>query len=345
MKLNRILGVVTLVLFGLSFWAYHSSQAQAERFERGQKFLPNLNPDNIHEILVDKGEDHLDLKRGEDSFRIVSKNGYPAKNEAVNRLINSILDIELNSEIGTDPDLVKELEVGDGFSGTSHVVFKDASGKEMVNFYIGKNTEDSKGTYVKKSGEKEETYLTAKSVYLTTSPTSFLKDEILNVAQAEIQKIQGNGLVLNQKDGALTVANLPKGMEPNSTELGQLKGILTSLKMKDAFLADNAEVQGLSFSSGFTVNLKDKIYYKVAAAKKGERMFIKVQGGHHFDSIQLTGKESEEEMKEKSKILQKVDELKKFNDFHGSWVYELNDYVGKKFFYSKEDLIKAKDKK
>ena len=345
MKLNRILGIITVVLFVLSFMAYRSSQAQAERFERGQKFLPNLNPDNIAEIALDKGKDHVILKREDDHFKLVSKNGYPAKNQAVNRLITSVLDIDLNSEVGSDEGLAKELETTEGFEGSAHIVFKDSAGKEMVNFFVGKNTKEGQGSYVRKVGPGSMAYLTSKSIYLTTTPSSFLQEEVLNVAETEISRIEGNGIVLSEKDGTLELDNVPAKMETKSSELGQLKGILANLKISDAFLADDPSVHDLNFGAGFKVYLKDLTHYQISAARKDSKMYLKVEGGHQLKQIQLTGQESEEEMKEKSKVLQRADEIKKFNDFHGSWIYEVSEYAGKKFFFTQKDLIQEKESK
>ena len=53
---------LVVVLFLLSVWAYRSSTVRADRFESGQRFLPNLNPDEVAEQLrpyVDAGYRHL----------------------------------------------------------------------------------------------------------------------------------------------------------------------------------------------------------------------------------------------------------------------------------------------
>jgi len=342
MKTNRNLAILTIVLCVISVISYRSSITQAERFERGQKFLPNLNPDKIAQIHVTKGNDQLVLKRQDDHFKLASKSGYPAKNQAVNRLITQILDVEMDQEIGTSEAIAKELETTEGFETSAHIVFKDDAGKDMVDFYIGKNAEDGQGSYVRKAGEDQMAYLTSKSLFLTTTPSSFLEDKILDVNEADVARIEGADIRVEEKDGALELVGVPSGKETKSTEFGQVKGLLSNLTLKDAFLADDPEVQALNYTSRFNVYLKDKTHYQVLAAKKDERMFIKIEAGHSLKQIQLTGQESEEEMKEKSKVLQRADEQQKFNEFHGSWVYELNEYGGKKFFYTKKDLIQDK---
>ena len=55
-KQHYILDVVAGILLALSVFMYWSGEARAERFERGQRFLPNLNPDEIGDIAIRKGE-------------------------------------------------------------------------------------------------------------------------------------------------------------------------------------------------------------------------------------------------------------------------------------------------
>ena len=146
MNVNRKLAVVAIVLLILSVWAYRSSLVRAERFERGQPFLANLNPDEIAEIVITKGAESVTLKRGEDSFTIAEAEGYPAKNESVNRFIRNLLELKLEKNVGSGEDLHQELELVPGGDNTTEVVLSNAAEKEMVHFLVGKN---SLGSFVK----------------------------------------------------------------------------------------------------------------------------------------------------------------------------------------------------
>ena len=69
---------------------------------------------------------------------IVDANGYPAKNDAVNRFVKQVLEISLEKRIGSGPDLEQELELTPGGESTVEVVFQDKNEKPMVRFTIGK---------------------------------------------------------------------------------------------------------------------------------------------------------------------------------------------------------------
>ena len=99
MKLNRTLAIVAVVLLAASIWTYRSSLVGAGHFERGRRFLPSLNPDNIAEIVIKKGNDHVTLKRGDDGFTITEIHGYPAANESVNRVLRTLVELELDLRI------------------------------------------------------------------------------------------------------------------------------------------------------------------------------------------------------------------------------------------------------
>ena len=47
MSTNAKLAVLAVLLFVFSVFSYRQSVTRAERFERGQKFLAQLNPDEI----------------------------------------------------------------------------------------------------------------------------------------------------------------------------------------------------------------------------------------------------------------------------------------------------------
>ena len=127
MKVNRTLAIVAFVLLVASVWAYRHDMTRAERFERGQSFLPNLNPDEIAQIVITKGEEVVTLTRGKEHFTISEADGYPAKNETVNRLIRSVLEVGLDKEIGRGDGLVEELELVPGGENTVEIVFSNDS--------------------------------------------------------------------------------------------------------------------------------------------------------------------------------------------------------------------------
>ena len=345
MKINTILSIVAAVLCVFSVLTYRQAATRAERFERGQKFLTQLNPDNIQQIEITKDGETLNLKKDGEGFVTVNKNNYPAKNETVNRFIKDVLEISLEKEVGKGENLEKELEISPSGEATTEVVLKNDAGKPMVRFVVGKSTENGRGNYLKRlDGEDGMIYLTSQGTHLNTSTDAYLDKEILNVAATEIAQIQGADFTFETNDeGTLQLEGIPSGKKANS-EAGQVKGLLSYLQFKNVYLADDPQVAGLNFDRQVEVKLKDDSRYRVFLAKKDDQHFMKIEGKFDVGQITIAQDEAEEELEKKSKVLSRADEVTEFNNLHGSWIYELTETVAKKFRHAKKDLLEDKDK-
>ena len=339
---NRTLAIAAVVLMAISIWSYRNSVTRAERFERGQKFLPQLNPDNIFSIEISKGEETASLKRDGDRFVVTSLHNYPAKNETVNRLLRDVADIGLEKPVGSGEKLEKELGLtADGEEATT-VVFKNDAGKEMVHFVVGNSTDGGQGRFLKRlDGGEGKIFLSSKGVYLTTAADGFLDKEILNHNGDEVVRVEGKDFVIAANDGTLALEGVPAGKKENATEVNQVKNMLSYLRFDKVFLADDPQVTNLAFDNTIKVKLKDQSGYQVSVAKKDDTYFMKIHGTFDVEQIQLKQDETEEELKEKSEILSRSDEINTFNEFHGSWVYQLGEFSAKKFLKTKKDLIQA----
>lgn len=341
MKLNSLLGVVALGLVGLSLLSYKVSTHRAERFERGQKFLTQLNPDNIATVEITKSKDTVVLRRSDDQFVVASKDNYPAKNEAINRLISDVLEIGLEKKVGKSDSLAAELEVLPDAEAATQVTFKNEAGKEMVSFVLGKSLDDGVGRYLKRlDGEDQTIYLSSNNITIGTSADGFLDKEILNITADKIKRIDGLDFVMTQaEDGPLTLNDIPAGKQVKTSESSQVTGMLSFLRFDKVFLADQQEVAGLSFDKRVKVLLEDESGYTLSLGQNNDTYYLKIQASFDIGQISLRQDETEDELKEKSEILSRSDELNKFNALHGSWVYSIPETTAKKILKTKQDLL------
>ncbi|MCP4654557.1 MAG: DUF4340 domain-containing protein [bacterium] len=339
MKTNTILAVVAAVLLILSVFTYVESVQKAERFERGQKFLSNLNPDEIAEILITKGEETTRLRRSGDEFLVAGAHGYPAKNEAVNRFIRDVLDLGLEQEVGKGEALEQELELVPGGAETTEVVFKNAADNEMVHFLVGKAFEGGSGSYVRRTDTEDGLiYLTSSQVYLSTGEDDFLKKEILDVKQADVAAIRGADYLIEDQEGELKLADLPAGKK-ESSKMSRARSILAGLRCDKHYLADDPEVGGLIFDTMVEVELKDQSGYQLAVASRDDKHYLRIRGFHSAGQVSIAMDADEQEAQEKSEILVRADEIGDFNNFHGSWIYEVTETTAEKVRLTRQDLI------
>ncbi len=342
-RVNRNLAVAAIVLFLLSAWVYRASVHRADRFERGQEFLSNLNPDEIAEIVITKGSDVVSMKRDEDKFVITSADGYPAKNEAVNRLIKAAAELSLEKEVGSSADLAEELELVAGGENTTEVVFKNATGKEMVHFLVGKKSE-SAGSYICSfSSEPTPVFLTDKAVYLNTGKASFIAKEILNVERDDIESIQGRDYRVAKvtEGGGLTLQAVPPGQQEKATGMNQIRGVLSYLNFDEVFLADDETVRDLMFRPFIQVDLSDSTGYRLAMAEGEGESYLKITGFSTIQQLLVDRDETQEELEDKAQLLARLNEIEEFNTFHGSWVYRVNEATAKKISLTLADLIEV----
>lgn len=339
MKSNRLLMVVAAAVFLLSFLSYRHSVTRAERFERGQKFLSNLNPDEIANIKIAKDGTVTELKRQDDLFLVASEDGYPAANDAVNRMLKDVLGLSLEKEVGKGAGLEEELGLRPEASGTLDVTFKNAAGKEMVHFLVGKAFDDGSGNYVQRlDGEKGPIYLTAERVSLQTTGSDYVDKELLDVPAAEIAAIRGDGFAFETVDGKLALAGLAEGKK-ESAKATQVKGVLSGLRFQEHFLANDPSLQGLRFDAELEVELNDRSGYSLQVAQQGEDHYLRIAGFHDVGQLSVALDASEDEVRETSEVLSRGDEIKDFNALHGSFIYKVTSTTADKVRAKASELV------
>ena len=339
-KTNKILALLAVGLMLGSFLSYNASVRRAERFERGQKFLPNLNPDEIATIQVTKGSEQVHLRQEGERFVVVDADGYPASNDSVNRFIRDVLDLGLEKKVGTGEGLREELALVSGGAETTEVTFKDPADKDMVQFLVGKGQDDGGNYVVRLDGEDSTIYLTSARVFLATDGESFLQKQIVDVPATDVAAVRGADFRIEKgEDDQIALAELPGGYQENATAINGAKGALAGLRFNQHHLANAGEVAGLRFDDWLEIELTDGSGYRAWVAKNGDKHYLRIEGFHSTERVEVAMDATEEEVKETSEILVRADEIQAFNTFQGSWVYEVSEVVADKFRIAKQDLM------
>lgn len=343
MNLNRNLIIIAVVLLVASVWVYQSGIARAERFERGQRFLPSLNPDDVAEIAISKGAERVTLERGEEGFAVTEIHGYPATNESVNRVLRSLVELELDKEIGTGDDLYRELGLTADAVEMTELTLRSPDGSDMVQLRLGKPFDGGDGSYLRRiDGDGGPAYLSTRRVTLNTSADAFLAKEIVNHSTDEIERIDGLDFAVVRNEDGLALDRVPVGKEENPSAMSRVKGILSYLRFDEVFLADDEKLRGLAMRQVADVRLTDGSGYRLALAEKDGENFLQIAGYHTVNQVSVDRDESTEELEEKAELLGRADEISRFNRFHGSWVYRVSETTAEKLSLQKADLIQAK---
>ena len=342
MNTNVKLTIALVLLLAGSLWAYADSVSRGDRFQRGQTFLPNLTPDEVSLIEITKGDETTTLERRDSDFTVAELNDYVAKNESVNRFLSDLLKIGLEKEIGRGESLEAELEIEPPGEETVEIALSNASDQEMVRIRLGKNFPEGRGRYLKRLDVDESAiYLSSEGVHLTTSADSFLQKEILDLSRSEVLRIEGGDFTISAEDleSPLRLSDIPASKKEKTAETNKITSILERLTFDKVYLADNSEIRGLLFDRRLVVRLKDGSSYTLVLAEDGERSFLRVRGSHEVSRVEIAADTPEEELREKADQLIRSEEIRTFNSFHDSWIYEVSSYTGDKLKLSKSDLI------
>jgi hypothetical protein len=343
MKLNRNLAVITVVLLAASIWIYQAGSARVDRFERGRRFLPSLNPDDVATIVLAKGSDRVTLERGEDGFTVHEVHGYPATNESVNRVLRTLVELELAKEVGTGDDLYRELGLTADSEEMTELTLRSPDGADMVQLRVGKAADAGGGNFLRRlDGEGGPAYLSSRRVSLNTTADSFLDKEILNVTADRIERIDGRDFSIARTADDLKLEGVPVGSEENPSAMSRVKGLLGYLRFDEVYLADDDEIRGLAPEPIADVRLTDGSGYRLALAVRDGEHYLQIAGYHTVDRVAVDRDESTEELEDKAEILARADEISRFNRFHGSWIYRINETTADKLSLEMADLIQAK---
>jgi hypothetical protein len=327
------------VLAALSGFTYWNSVARADRFERGQKLLPNLDPDQVAEVTLRTAEETLTLQRSGESFLVKEAHNYRASNSAVNRLLRDLLDIQLERELGGGEELERELGIEPLGEESVEVRLANAAGQEMVLLRFGRRADEGGGVFVqRRDGEERPIFLTAAGVSVDASERTYLDRELVDVPSSEVVRVVGPDFELARdgEGGQLRLVR-PAGTG-KASEIGKLSSFLNRLQFDHVFLADDPAVADLAFDDTFRFDLEDQSGYHVSVATDGDRELIRVTGFFGVERIEIARDSTDEELEEKAGVLKRSDEINQFNAYHGSWVYELESFDGDKLRLRAKDL-------
>jgi hypothetical protein len=340
MKLNRTLAVVAALLLVASIWSYQAGRAGADRFQRGQLLLSNLNPDDVAGITLAKGDQSVTLNRGDDGFTVAEVHGYPATNQSVNRVLRALAELDLAKRVGTGDDLYRKLGLTADAGDMLEIALKGADGGDMVRLRVGRAFEGGQGNYVRRIDiDGEPAYLSSRRITLDPDPDTYLAKEIVNVTRDEVERIDGPDYAFVRGDDGLELEDVPRGRKEKASETGRVTNILGALRFDEALLADAEELRGLRPVQVLDVRLTDGSGYRLLTAARDDEHFLQIAGYHTVDRVEIDRTETDAELEDKAAVLARADEISKFNRFHGSWVYKINPTTAETLGLRKKDLI------
>ncbi len=364
-----ILATVALLMVVVTVVLYGTERSRARDFEKGALLIPQgLELDNVAKLTLKEKDKTLSLVRQGRGFAIVESNNYPADTKKINELLIKCLEIRIADKVTTDADNHAELGVKEGSDDATIVYFygkdepKADEGKEkkgeknekgkggpkpLVAFVVGKSVPRGSGSYVRLLDD-DTVYASEKSIYLSTSPTSYMETEITNVKKEDVQQVNvklkdASYTIARDKDDKVALKNIPKGKQAKQSDVDSVFDALSYVSFNEVMPADKVDAP---WDATYTCQLKKDKHttYLARLAKKGDKHYLQMAAEGPppalIEKSRLIEKDaSKEELEKKDAIFTAADKAAEFTARHKGWAYEISEWKAEKMRKPLKDLI------
>jgi hypothetical protein len=331
-KKLTILGIIAAVMIILVVIQARIANRPAATAVQRTYLIQGLSPDKIARIEVKSGDNSVKLQRTGATFAVTDKDNYPAKSSRINELLSGLMDIKSNELITTSSANHADLEVAE--DNAQYVVkLFDQEDQLVTGAVIGKRTE-SGDTYVRLVNS-DDVYLASNVSWRPSSPIDYVDPLLLQLNKDDIASVivtDANGVsyTLNSESGSSEVALaglVPEGKELNN-QRNSVFSALTNLRFDDVMKGSSAG-NDLIFNRTYLCKLYDSTTYIIKIAKSDDKTWARCSANFADTeevTIDISKKESDEELKRKEAILLAREAVDRFNRKCKGWVYSIQSW-------------------
>ncbi|HKU15650.1 MAG TPA: DUF4340 domain-containing protein [Steroidobacteraceae bacterium] len=366
-----ILGAVAIVAIVAGVWLAGregSSGASAGNDALYPGLKEQLNA--IDAVRIYKAGDArvVDLARKNDVWTVSERNGYPADDGKVRKLLIAIADAKVREEKTSDPQQYAKLGVEDTKgSGATSLRIELAGAPKPVDLIVGKNGGGANSNYVRRAGEPKS-WLIGTSIDTSATPEAWLRKDIIDVSADRIQSAAVNAHAddkgakpytaakSTRADANFSVEGLPKGKSLSApTAANSFAMALTGLSLADVKPA--SAFQSTQPAAHATFKTFDGLVVELDGWVQDQKHYIALRPS--FDAAQaerfkVATAPSEEKKDEKSEGAAQqpeppkpaapdvAEDAKSVATKVGGWVYEIPDYKYEGIFKPVEQLVGSK---
>lgn len=347
-KKLAILAIAAVIMAG---WAILQSrlaqQAGTSGLFQRAPLIQGLAIDAIAEITLAAGDEAetLTLKKTDGRFRVMEKDGYPAKVSEINLLLNTCLDIRVSRPTTSNPANHADLGVTDQTAQYA-VRFRNAAGEEIIGVLVSDRQTEPEGAYVRLT-TAPETYFVDNPPWLSAAPMSYLDTTLVETNRSKTRQVTVRGpkgdYVLDSADGTtITLEAMPANKQFKGTAYQSVFGALGTMRFEDVMAAQNAP-EGLVFDHSVVCRMEDSTVYTVRLAKADDKTYATLSAEFLDKSpVQVGQTESEEELKKKEAKLLAMDAAQAFAQRHQGWVYLIPSFKAEDLTKPLDDLLEEK---
>lgn len=358
------LGLVALAAIGLGIWVAggHSSQDATTANALYPDLKKTLNNATAVRIFSAGDKQSVEIARKESSWGVTERNGYPADDAKVRKLLLSLADAKLREQKTSNPENYASLGVEDVSADNASGVRIEVSDVEpAVNLIVGNQGPGLESQYVRRAGEPQS-WLVDTEIDTSSTPQDWLRKAIVDISADRIQSvsIQTKGAKPysanknSRADANFAVEGLPKGKKLSSPSVANaFATALAGLSLSDVQPASAFEDKAETIA---TYRTFDGLVIELKGWSREDKRFLAAQTRYdealaeRFKVASEPAKADTEDAEAKKDEEQKpanapataaniAEESNSLNDKLESWVFEIADYKYEAIFKPLEELL------
>lgn len=319
-----VIGAIAAILH----FAGSGGVSEVSSSTKKKKVFSDFPINDVASITVQGKEDSVTIEKGESTWEVAQRAGYPAAEEPIVSLLRDIWDLNIVQPVTIGRtqygrvNLVAPEEAASADESATIMKFADAEGNELASLWLGKVYEKSEnrpspfgggmatteaGRYIKK-GDSNSVYLvgeTFNEVELDASEwidKSFFKVE--GVQSIEI--VRGDPtidwkLTRDDEEGDYKLANATEEETLDQTKVSSMKSAFSNPQMEDVFIGKAVE-ENKADKTTFKISTFDGFEYTIKVGEKNDlnELPLTVAVSANFAEKR---EEGEEESDEEKKVL------------------------------------------
>ena len=251
-KLSTPVLLIALIVIGiLAYWIFKdSNDLQKPQHTKNTFVFPDFNPSLVTRVVLDKGDQHIDIMHKDGAWKLVNDNDKPGNVTAIEEIIAKVKTFKKNDVVSQNPAKQKSLEIDN--ESALHVAFYDTDNKPLGEFLVGKNGPYYNSTYFRFKNSNEVLLINdnLRAAY-TPWKGKWIDRTIFDIdpqTMKTFEIIKGDSSILMQKDNdGMWQGILPEKFTPKEEELARMIRAFSTLKTNDYASPD--DTQSFQFDS------------------------------------------------------------------------------------------------
>ena len=239
MKLEKFLKIALVCqLVLLIILTYPTNKLKKEDF-----LLSKINKQNISRIILSENDKNLELNRQSDIWLLKDKFNFPADQDKVKRILESIFSTNKLQRVGKSKNALTKFKLADNNFLEKVSVYTD---NEEENFLLG-DTPEFKKIYIRNQKSEDSFVIDLSKFDLGVDVNSWYQKNFLGLSNELVKKVSFNSFSLIKDDNKFIIENLDKDKKQDDEKVNFLINKLFSLKFNDILSSDKINLGSPDF--------------------------------------------------------------------------------------------------